>query len=150
MNKLSDESEAEIPVIVTLDSLIRFVGGMILLLTGVGLIVGGIILHFAEKAGHLFGFPFVGRLTILFGIGLSCGAIALAGWRMAVGVGTVTLVVGIGMLGFGYYNLAEPSLRFYAPLGFFIALAGGFLIWGGREYAREVAKPSKPAADPLE
>jgi hypothetical protein len=150
MNEFPDEQEAEIPVIVTPNSVARIVGGTILMLTGVGLIVGGIILHFAQKAGHIFLFPFAGRLMILFGIGVSIWAIVLAGLRMAVRFGSVTLVVGIGMLGFGYYNLAEPSLRFYAPLGFFIALAGGFLIWGSREFAKESAKPSKPADDPLE
>ena len=58
------------------------------------------------------------------------------------------------MLGFGYANLAEPSLRFYAPLGFFVSLAGGLLIWGGRAYDEEVRKlaaspdaGSRPDAD---
>jgi hypothetical protein len=38
------------------------------------------------------------------------------------------------MFVFGYANLAEPSIRFYAPLGFFVGLAGGALIWAGRSY----------------
>jgi len=46
----------------------------------------------------------------------------LAGWRVAVWFGVATLAVGIGMLVFGFIKLAEPSLRFYAPFGFFVSL----------------------------
>jgi hypothetical protein len=132
----------------------RIVGGIALMLIGGAMIVGGLILHFAEKAGRfeLFPVPIAGRLTIVAGVGVFGVAIAMAGARMAIRFGAVTLVVGIGMLAFGFLNIAEPSLRFYAPLGFFIGLAGLGLIWGGREFAKEAASTSKAKgeSDPLE
>jgi hypothetical protein len=118
-------------------TVVRAGGGMVLMLIGVTAVVGGIILHFAEKAERFVVFPFAGRLLILVGIGVSCIAMAVSGARMAVRFGILTLVVGIGMFVFGYSNLSNPSLRFYAPLGFFVSLAGGLFIWGGREFAKE-------------
>src|SRR4051794_4748052 len=59
----------------------RIVGGVVLMLIGVATIVGGIIMHFAEKAGRFELFPFAGRLTIVAGIGVICIAIAMAGSR---------------------------------------------------------------------
>jgi len=128
-----------------------FVMGLVMMLFGVAAIVGGIILFFAVKAKVLDLFPFAERLVLLFGVGLGVGLIAmgilLAGWRVAVWFGVVTLVVGIGMLVFGFIKLAEPSLRFYAPLGFFVSLAGGVLIWAGRECEKEFDKMLRSDAD---
>jgi hypothetical protein len=114
------------------------IGGMAIMLIGVAAIVGGLILHFAQKAGRIVLFPFAGRLTIVVGIGVAIGGIVLMGTRAAVRFGVVILVIGIGMLAFGFIKLAEPSLRFYAPLGFFVSLAGGFIIWGSLDYAKLV------------
>jgi peptidoglycan/LPS O-acetylase OafA/YrhL len=65
------------------------------------------------------------------GWGFIIVAAVLAGRRMTIRFGVVTLSVGIAMLVFGFVKLAEPSLKFYAPLGFFVSLAGEFLVWGG-------------------
>jgi hypothetical protein len=116
------------------------IGGMAMMLLGVVAIVGGLILHFAEKAERFVLFPYAGRFTILIGIAvITCGFLR-TGTRTAVRFGVVILVVGIGMLAFGYIKLAEPSLRFYAPLGFFVSLAGGFVIWGSLDYAEQTKK----------
>jgi hypothetical protein len=113
------------------------VARMTLLLIGVAAMVGGIILHFWVKAKHPELFPYTGRHILLAGMTFIIVAAALAGRRMAVRFGVVTVAVGIGMLVFGFVKLAEPSLRFYAPLGFFFSLAGGFLVWGGLEFLRD-------------
>jgi hypothetical protein len=118
----------------------RFLLGVALLPVGVAAIVGGAILHFAVKAGKVELFPYAGRFVILLGFVAAIIGVALAGTRAAVRFGIVTLVAGAGMFVYGYANLAEPSIRFYAPLGFFIALAGGALIWAGRSYEQEMRK----------
>jgi hypothetical protein len=122
-----------------------FIGGLAMMLLGVAAVVGGLILHFAEKAERFVVFPYAGRLTVVVGIAVIFIGIVLAGTRAAVIFGGVILAAGIGMLAFGFVKLAEPSLRFYAPLGFFVSLAGGFIIWGSLEYAKEVRK--KPISD---
>ena len=113
------------------------VAGMFLLLLGVAAIVGGIVLHFAEKADRFVLFPFAGRLIILAGIALSGVAMVVAGAKATARFGAFTLLVGILMFVYGYANLANPDQRFYAPLGFFVGLAGGLLLWGGLEFAKE-------------
>jgi hypothetical protein len=114
-----------------------FAMGMALMLAGVAAIVGGITVHFAVKAERLGLFPFAGRLIMLMGVAVVVAAVALAGRRVAFRFGIVTLMAGIGMLAFGFIKLAEPSLRFFAPLGFFVALAGGILLWVNCEYSKE-------------
>jgi hypothetical protein len=126
------------------------IGGMGMMLIGVAAIVGGLILHFAEKAERFVLFPYAGRFIILIGIGAVIGGIVLMGTRAAVCFGVVILVVGIGMLAFGFIKMAEPSLRFYAPLGFFVSLAGGLIIWGSLEYAKEAKKKPNREPDLLE
>jgi hypothetical protein len=121
-------------------SLVRFVLGVALMPVGVVVFVGGAVLHFAIKAGKVDLFPHAGRFVILLGFVVTILGIAVAGSRAAVRFGVVTLVAGAGMFVYGYANLAEPSLRFYAPLGFFIALAGGAVIWAGRAYDEEMRK----------
>ncbi len=143
MNGFSDDLDANPLARSLARTTVRIVGGIVLMLIGVAMIVGGLIMHFAEKANRFVLFPYAGRLTIVAGIGVSIVAIAMAGARITGRFGAITLVVGIGMLAFGYINLAEPTLRFYAPLGFFISLAGGFLIWGAREFVKEAARLPK-------
>ena len=109
---------------------------MLLMGLGIAAIVGGIVLHFAEKADRLVLFPFAGRLIILVGIALSGVGIAVAGAKAAARLGAFTLVVGILMFVYGYANLGNRDQRFYAPLGFFVGLAGGLLLWGGLEMAK--------------
>jgi hypothetical protein len=121
-----------------------------MLLIGVAAIVGGLILHFAEKAERFVLFPYAGRLTILIGLGVVTCGFVLTGTRAAVQFGAVILVVGIGMLGFGFIKIAEPSLRFYAPLGFFVSLAGGLIIWGSLDYAKHTKKQPISDRDLLE
>jgi hypothetical protein len=119
---------------------IRFMLGVALMPLGVAAIVGGAILHFAIQAEKVNLFRHAGRFVILLGFVAAILGIVLAGSRAAVRFGIVTLVAGAGMFVYGYANLAEPSLRFYAPLGFFIGLGGGALIWAGRAYDQEMRK----------
>jgi hypothetical protein len=121
-------------------SLVRFVLGVVLMPVGIVAIVGGAVLHFAIKAGKVDLFPYAGRFVIVLGLVVTILGTVLAGSRAAVRFGVVTLVAGAGMFVYGYANFAEPSLRFDAPLGFFIALAGGALIWAGRAYDEEMRK----------
>jgi hypothetical protein len=150
VNNFPDDLDDDLSVRSAARTTIGIVGGIVLMLIGVATIVGGIIAHFAEKAERFVLFPFAGRMIILAGIGVSIVAVVKAGARMAIAFGSVVFVVGIGMFVFGYANLAEPSLRFYAPLGFFIALAGGVFIWAGREFTKEAAQKPKSEPDPLE
>jgi peptidoglycan/LPS O-acetylase OafA/YrhL len=123
------------------------IGGMVMMLIGVAAIVGGLILHFAEKAERFVLFPYTGRFTILIGIGvITCGFV-LTGTRTAVRFGVVILVIGIGMLAFGFIKFAEPSLRFFAPLGFFVSLAGVLIIWGTLDYAKHTKTKSDAERD---
>jgi hypothetical protein len=121
-------------------ALVLFVLGVALMPVGIAAMVGGAILHFAVKAGKVDLFPYAGRFVILLGFVAAIMGVAIAGSRAAVWFGVGTLVAGAGMFVFGYANLAEPSLRFYAPLGFFIALAGGAVIWAGRAWDEEMRK----------
>jgi uncharacterized membrane protein YidH (DUF202 family) len=59
----------------------RFSVGMALMLLGVAAIVGGFILHFAEKAKvlELLPFPYAGQLIILIGVSVIVVAITVAG-----------------------------------------------------------------------
>jgi hypothetical protein len=101
--------------------------------------VGGIILHFWMRAMHPELFPFAGRLILLVGMGLVVLVTILAGRRMAIRFGAVTLAIGVVMLVFGFVKLADPSLRFLAPLGFFICLTGGSFLWCGRVLDGDIA-----------
>jgi hypothetical protein len=136
-DKLKPNSDLATP------SFARTAASFVLMLIGVGAIVGTCILFFYLKAYHVEPFPSAWRLLVLIGMCVSLLAIILAmllaGSRMVVRFGSVTLVVGIGMLAFGFVKLAEPSLRFYAPLGFFVSLAGGFLIWSGLNWTQQLS-----------
>jgi hypothetical protein len=136
-DNLGNHHDSEAPSVA---SAARFVGGIVLMLVGVATMVGGIILHFAVKAERVDLFPYAGRFVILLGLVIAIVAMVMAGWRAAIWAGSVVIAVGVVMLVYGYANLEEPSLRFYAPLGFFIALAGGFLVWGGRFFRDEARK----------
>lgn len=125
----------------------RTVAGFVLMLIGVSAIVGTCILYFYLKAFHAEPFPNAWRLLAFVGVCASflaiISAMCLAGPRTVVKFGSITLVVGVGMLIFGFVKLAEPSLRFFAPLGFFVSLAGGFLIWIGLNYPKWVQEASE-------
>ena len=135
----------------TIPSFARAVGSIVLMLIGVGAIVGTCILFFYLKAHHVEPFPRAWKLVAVFGVCASLLAFVpsmlLAGPRIVVRFGSFTLVVGVGMLAFGFFKLAEPSLRFFAPLGFFVSLAGGFLIWFGIEFPSLMQKASSDEAD---
>lgn len=118
----------------------RFVVGTALMLIGEAAIVGGLILFFALKA-EVEGLPrYAERIVLLIVLGVSfvvtLAGLLLAGRGAAAILGVVTVVVGVGMMAFGFVELAEPSLRFYAPLGFFVSLAGGFVIWIALDHAK--------------
>ncbi len=121
-------------------SAVRGVFGVLLLPGGIVAMVGGAILHFAVEAGKVELFPYAGRFVILFGFVLVIAGVVLAGSRPARRFSVIALVAGAVMFVYGYANLAEPSLRFYAPLGFFIALAGLAVIWAARAYDEEMRK----------
>lgn len=129
----------------------RTAASFVLMLIGVGAIVGTCILYFYLKAFHVEPFPDAWNLVALFGTCVSILAIIpamfLAGVRMVISCGSITLVVGIGMLVFGFVKLAEPSLRFFAPLGLFVSLAGGFLIWIGLDAFKWTQEPAGGEAD---
>lgn len=112
--------------------------GMALLLIGVAVIVGGFILVFALKAKQLELFPYAEEIVvIILDLLAACvivGAIALASSRVVVRFGMVTLAIGFALLVFGFINLAEPTLRIYAPLGLFVSAAGGGIIYYGHEF----------------
>jgi hypothetical protein len=147
MNEFQDRSGANSAAGAAPLTTAKVVGGIILMPVGIAIMVVGIITHFAQKAGRVTLFPYAGRLVILAGMGVIIAAVAMAGSRMAVRFGAVTVVAGVGMMAFGFINMANPDLRFYAPLGFFIALAGGLLVWGGMEFAKEFAKVSKSTSE---
>jgi hypothetical protein len=129
----------------------RTAASSVLMLIGVGAIVGTCILFFYLKAFHVEPFRNAWKLIALVGTCISFLAIIpamlLAGPRMVVRFGSITLVVGIVTLVFGFVRLAEPSLRFFAPLGFFVSLAGGFLIWVGLDGLKWTQEPSSSEAD---
>ena len=85
----------------------------VLMLIGVGAIVGTCILFFYLKAFHVEPFPRAWKLIAFVGTSVSFLAIIpamfLAGPRTVFRFGSLTLVVGVGMLVFGFVRLAEPS-----------------------------------------
>lgn len=57
----------------------RLVLGLALMAAGVAIVLGGFVLRFGNKSGRLATFPFAGGLTILVGLGVMGGGVALAG-----------------------------------------------------------------------
>jgi len=149
MNDFSDKLEWQEDL--AKPSFTRTAASLVLMLIGVGAFIGTWILFFYMKAFHVEPFPSAWKLIVLVGMCVSFLAIItamlLAGPRTVVAFGTITLVVGVGMLAFGFVRLAEPSLRFFAPLGFFVFLAGGFLIWLGLNVPKWTRQPSDSEAD---
>ena len=132
-------------------TLARTAAGIVFLLIAVSVIVGTCILYFYLKAFYVQPFPSAWKVVALAGVCVSLLAIIpaffLAGRRTITWFGVMTLVVGVGMLIFGFVRLAEPSLRFFAPLGFFVSLASGFLIWIGLDAHESTHELSNSEAD---
>ena len=149
MNDFTDKLEPQEDL--AKPSFARTAASFVLMLIGVGVIVGTCILFFYLKAFHVEPFPRAWKLIAFVGTCVSFLAIIpamfLAGPRTVFRFGSLTLVVGVGMLVFGFVRLAEPSLRFFAPLGFFVSLAGGFLIWFGLNVPKWTQEPSDSEAD---
>jgi hypothetical protein len=124
-------------------SVSRLFGGVVAMVVGGLLLLGGIILHFGEKADRLFIFPFAGRLTILLGIAVLGVGAAFAGRRAALILSGLMVIGGIVVYVIGLIFVEQIGSRVYQAIGLLTVLVGLISVYSC--YGMDVgAKPSGP------
>jgi len=94
------------------------------MVAGFALLLGGLVLHFGEKANRLVIFPFAGRLTMFVGIlALAIGA-AFAGRRTAMTLSVLLVIGGIALYAIGLVFVEQLGTRLYQAAGLLTALVG--------------------------
>jgi hypothetical protein len=123
---------------------VRLFGSVIGMLVGGMLLLGGIVLHFGEKANRLFVFPMAGRLTMLVGmVAFGIGA-AFGGRRAAMAVGGFMIVGGIVVYVIGLIYVEQLGNRICQALGLLTTLVGLIAVFA--TYGMDVpAKPDRPS-----
>ena len=83
--------------------MIRLIGGLASMLAGFGILLGGLILHFAEKAGKvtILPMPIAGRLTAVIGLSIVGLGAWLARRRAAMAFSVFVVVGGLVLYAFG-------------------------------------------------
>ena len=136
-------------------SLKRLIGGLALMLAGFAIMLGGLILHFAEKAGRvtIVPVPIAGRLTAVVGLTIASLGAWLAGRRAAMAFSVFAVVGGLALYAFGLAYVEQLGSRRYQGLGLLTCLVGLIAIWAthdiGRAFQAEgTTKPDKtPPSD---
>jgi hypothetical protein len=108
---------------------IHLAGGVITMLVGAAVLLGGIILHFGEKADRLVIFPFAGRLTILLGIVILATGAAFAGRRAGLVLGALMVIGGLVLYGFGLAYVQQLGTRLYQLFGLLTTLIGLVVVY---------------------
>jgi hypothetical protein len=128
---------------------IHLAGGIITMLAGAAVFLGGIILHFGEKADRILLFPFVGRLTLLLGLIILAIGAALAGRRAGMALGILMVLGGIGLYGVGLAFVQQLGTRLYQLFGLLTVIIGlviVYVFYGIKE--SDMASPATPAQEP--
>jgi hypothetical protein len=110
---------------------LKITSGIVAILAGFGVALGGLILHFAEKAERvaILPVPILGRLTILVGIGAVCVGAWLAGRRAAMTLSVLLIPVGLAIYAVGLVHVQEFGNRICQALGLLTTLIGLMSIW---------------------
>jgi hypothetical protein len=111
----------------------RIIGGLVAILAGFGLGLGGLILHFAEKAGRVTILPLpvaiFGRLTMVIGFGAVGLGAWLAGRRAAMILSVLLIPVGLAVYAVGVVYVEQFGNRICQALGLLTTLVGLMSIW---------------------
>jgi hypothetical protein len=96
------------------------------MLVGGAMLLGGLILHFAEKAGkvQLIGFPIAGRLTAVLGLAVFGAAATFAGRRAAIAVCIFLIIGGIVTYVVGLIYVEQFGNRICQAIGLLTTLVG--------------------------
>src|SRR5262249_9148668 len=95
------------------DSLLRLIGGLGSMLAGFGILLGGLILHFAEKADKvtILPMPIAGRLTAVIGLSIVGLGAWLARRRAAMAFSVFVVVGGLVLYAFGLAYVEQLGNR---------------------------------------
>jgi hypothetical protein len=111
----------------------RIAGGLVAIMAGFGLGLGGLVLHFAEKAGRVAILPFpiaiFGRLTMVIGLGAVGLGAWLAGRRAAMVLSVLMIPLGLAVYAVGIVYVEQFGNRICQALGLLTVLVGLMSIW---------------------
>jgi hypothetical protein len=121
-------------------SVIRLIGGLASMLAGFGILLGGLILHFAEKADKvtILPIPIAGRLTAVIGLGIVGLGAWLARLRAAMAFSVFVVVGGLVLYAFGLAYVEQLGSRIYQALGLLSSLVGLMAIWATHDVGRAI------------
>lgn len=110
---------------------LKLTAGIVAILAGFGIALGGLILHFAEKAGRvpILAAPILGRLTMLVGFGAVGLGAWLAGRRAAMTLSVLMVPVGLALYAVGLAYVEQFGNRICQALGLLTTLVGLISIW---------------------
>jgi hypothetical protein len=110
---------------------LRITGGIVAILAGFGLGLGGLVLHFAEKAGRvtILPVPILGRITAILGLGAVGLGAWLAGRRAAMTLSALLIPVGLAVYVVGIVYVEQFGNRICQALGLLTTLIGLMSIW---------------------
>jgi hypothetical protein len=110
---------------------LKILGGIVAILAGFGLGLGGLILHFAEKAGRvtILPVPIIGRITAVLGLAAVCLGAWLAGRRAAMALSVLLIPVGLAVYAVGVVYVEQFGNRICQALGLLTTLVGLMSIW---------------------
>ena len=138
-------------------SVIRLIGGLASMLAGFGILLGGLILHFAEKADKvaILPMPIAGRLTAVIGLSIVGLGAWLARRRAAMAFSVFVVVGGLVLYGFGLAYVEQLGSRIYQALGLLTSLVGLMAIWATHDIGRAIqtegtTKPEKSSSSDLD
>ena len=139
------------------DSLLRLFGGLASMLAGFGILLGGLILHFAEKADKvtILPMPIAGRLTAVVGLTIVGLGAWLAGRRAAMAFSVFLVVGGLVLYAFGLAYVEQLGSRIYQALGLLTSLVGLMAVWLTHDIGRAIqtegtTKPEKRSSSELD
>jgi hypothetical protein len=121
-------------------STIRLIGGLASMLAGFGILSGGLILHFAEKADKvtILPMPIAGRLAAVIGLSIVGLGAWLARRRAAMAFSVFVVVGGLFLNAFGLAYVEQLGSRIYQALGLLTSLVGLMAIWATHDIGRAI------------
>jgi hypothetical protein len=138
-------------------SLMRLIGGLASVLAGFLILLGGLILHFAEKADKvtILPVPIAGRLTAFIGLGI----VGLGAWlalrRAAMAFSVFVVVGGLILYAFVLAYVEQLGSRIYQALGLLTSLVCLMAIRATHDIGRAIktegtTKPEKSSSSDLD
>jgi hypothetical protein len=138
-------------------SMTRLIGGLASMFAGFGILLGGLILHFAEKADKvtILPIPIAGRLTAVVGLGIVGLGAWLARRRAAMAFSVLVVVGGLILYAFGLAYVEQLGNRICQALGLLTSLVGLMAIWLTHDIGRAIqtegtTKPEKRSSPDLD